>query len=66
MRSMHLRETAILLGRQLTNIRAPLQRYLFMKLTYTDACPNEYEPPFFHSAEHQPDTAYFRSKPFVM
>jgi hypothetical protein len=42
-----------------------LQRYLFMKLTYHEACPEDYEPPFFQAADEQ-SLGYFGRKPFSM
>jgi hypothetical protein len=36
-----------------------------MKLTYVDACPDDYEPPFFQAADEE-CLGYFRRKPFSM
>ncbi|EFN50707.1 hypothetical protein CHLNCDRAFT_142584 [Chlorella variabilis] len=45
--------------------QVPAERYLFMKLTYTDDTPDEYEPPMFGPA---PDggVGCFSRMPFVM
>ena len=42
-----------------------LQRYLFMKLSYTEDTPEDYEPPYFQ-AEGDRQPAYFTHKPFSM
>jgi len=42
-----------------------LQRYLFMKLAYTQETPDDYEPPFFQ-AEGERQPAYFARQPFSM
>ena len=46
-------------------VQVPAERYLFMKLTYTDDTPDEYEPPMFGPA---PDggVGCFSRMPFVM
>lgn len=43
----------------------PDERYLFMKLSYTDATPDGYEPPYFQPAQHRA-VGYFPRKPFHM
>ena len=45
--------------------QVPDERFLFMKLTYTDDTPDEYEPPMFCPA---PDggVGCFARMPFVM
>ena len=47
------------------SLQVPSERYLFMKLTYTDETPDEYEPPMFGPA---PDggVGCFSRMPFVM
>jgi hypothetical protein len=42
-----------------------VQRYLFMKCTYHDHTPEEYEPPFFAAADNDA-IGHFNSKPFSM
>jgi hypothetical protein len=48
-----------------TWLQVPDERFLFMKLTYTDDTPDEYEPPMFGPA---PDggVGCFSRMPFVM
>ncbi|KAK9813595.1 hypothetical protein WJX73_009231 [Symbiochloris irregularis] len=43
--------------------QVPSQRYLFMRLTYTENTPELYEPPFFRATEGQ---SYFMRPPFHM
>lgn len=42
-----------------------LQRFLFMKLLYTDRTPDQYEPPFFVPVEGD-GFGRFARKPFTM
>jgi hypothetical protein len=42
-----------------------LQRYLFIKLTYHDHAPQEYEPPFFHGVKEE-GMGFFDRRPFSM
>jgi hypothetical protein len=42
-----------------------LQRYLFIKLTYHDHTPEEYEPPYFH-AVREDGIGHFSRRPFSM
>lgn len=46
-------------------VKVPDERYLFMKMTYTDDTPEEYEPPMFGPA---PDggVGCFSRMPFIM
>ena len=46
------------------NCRAS-QRYLFMKMAYTDETPEDYEPPYFQ-AEGDSEPAHFHRRPFSM
>jgi hypothetical protein len=41
------------------------QRYLFIKLTYHDATPPDYEPPFFHEVAEE-GIGHFPRRPFSM
>ncbi|CAK0773434.1 hypothetical protein CVIRNUC_004065 [Coccomyxa viridis] len=43
----------------------PEERYIFMKLTYTEATPDDYEPPFFRHIEDD-GTGRFSTRPFSM
>ncbi|CAL8470189.1 g9731 [Coccomyxa elongata] len=43
----------------------PHERYVFMKLTYTDDTPTDYEPPYFRRLDDV-DGSHFPSRPFVM
>lgn len=45
--------------------QVPCERYLFMKLTYTDETPDEYEPPMFGPAADG-GVGCFSRMPFVM
>lgn len=42
-----------------------LQRYLFMKLTYHEDTPDEYEPPHFKAITEE-GLGHFARKPFSM
>lgn len=42
-----------------------LQRYLFMKLTYYEDTPDEYEPPHFKAIPEE-GLGHFARKPFSM
>ncbi|GFH13653.1 HORMA domain-containing protein, partial [Haematococcus lacustris] len=51
--------------------RVPQERFLFMRLTYHDNTPEEYEPPFFVPVEGAGEQGsgwggYFARKPFTM
>lgn len=52
-------------SRKLISNFTSLQRYLFMKLTYYDSTPDDYEPPFFEAAGDRAIGAFTR-KPFTM
>lgn len=41
------------------------QRYLFIKLTYHDHTPDDYEPPHFHGVTEE-TIGHFRRPPFSM
>jgi hypothetical protein len=41
------------------------QRYLFIKLTYHNHTPDEYEPPYFH-AVREDGIGHFSRRPFSM
>ena len=43
----------------------PRERYVFMKLAYTDDTPADYEPPYFRKLDDQ-DASHFPSRPFDM
>lgn len=43
----------------------PPERYIFMKLTYTDDTPEDYEPAGFRKYENA-DADHFRNRPFMM
>jgi hypothetical protein len=42
----------------------PGERYVFMKLSYTEDTPPDYEPPFFRKLTNA--DGHFSSRPFVM
>eukprot|EP00775_Hariotina_reticulata_P004406 gene4406-4659_t len=42
------------------------ERYLFIKLTYHDHTPDEYEPPEFHGVAEEDAIGHFERKPFSM
>lgn len=43
----------------------PLQRFLFIKLTYHDHTPSDYEPPHFHAVTED-GIGHFPRRPFAM
>ena len=45
------------------NANVCTQRFLFVKLTYHDCTPQDYEPPYFKSDSSQ---SFFLRKPFHM
>jgi hypothetical protein len=45
--------------------QVPEERFIFMKLTYHDHTPDEYEPPFFNPAATN-GIGHFSRKPFSM
>eukprot|EP00879_Flechtneria_rotunda_P028156 GHRR01030236.1.p1 GENE.GHRR01030236.1~~GHRR01030236.1.p1 ORF type:complete len:229 (+),score=85.29 GHRR01030236.1:665-1351(+) len=45
--------------------QVPDERYLFIKLTYHDHTPNEYEPPHFHAVAEE-GIGHFSRRPFSM
>ncbi|KXZ44956.1 hypothetical protein GPECTOR_60g733 [Gonium pectorale] len=45
--------------------KVPAERYLFMKLTYQDHTPDEYEPPYFVPVDES-GVGHFKRSPFSM
>ncbi|KAG2486880.1 hypothetical protein HYH03_014474 [Edaphochlamys debaryana] len=45
--------------------KVPAERYLFMKLTYQDHTPDEYEPPYFVPVD-ETGVGHFKRSPFSM
>lgn len=43
----------------------PSERYVYMKLTYTEDTPLDYEPPYFRKLADAEDN-HFASRPFIM